>query len=96
MLEGAYGLYGVSATHCGEGRAHNTCSATWGFRERCPKNGAKGRGWDSSVRYWGLGKKPHLLRYGLRYTVEGIDLPEVRYFVKTFIPSFRLTLDELG
>jgi len=32
----------------------------------------------------------------LRDTVEGIDLPEVRYFVKTFIPSFRLTLDELG
>ena len=32
----------------------------------------------------------------LRNTVEGIDLPEVHYFVKTFIPSFRLTLDELG
>jgi 5'-deoxynucleotidase len=32
----------------------------------------------------------------LRSTVEGIDLPEVDYFLKTFIPSFRLTLDELG
>ena len=32
----------------------------------------------------------------LRNTVEGIDLPEVRYFLETFIPSFRLTLDELG
>jgi 5'-deoxynucleotidase len=32
----------------------------------------------------------------LRATVEAIDLPEVEYFVKTFIPSFRLTLDELG
>lgn len=32
----------------------------------------------------------------LRNTVEGIDLPEVHYFVKTFIPSFRLTLDQLG
>ena len=31
----------------------------------------------------------------LRQTIEGIDLPEVRYFVQTFVPSFRLTLDEL-
>jgi 5'-deoxynucleotidase len=32
----------------------------------------------------------------LRETVESIDLPEVRWFVETFVPSFRLTLDELG
>jgi 5'-deoxynucleotidase len=32
----------------------------------------------------------------LRATVEAIDLPEVRYFLDTFVPSFRLTLDELG
>jgi 5'-deoxynucleotidase len=31
----------------------------------------------------------------LRQAVERIDLPEARYFVETFIPSFRLTLDEL-
>ena len=31
----------------------------------------------------------------LKATVERIALPEVRYFVETFIPSFRLTLDEL-
>jgi len=31
----------------------------------------------------------------LRQNVEGIDLPEVRYFLATFVPSFRLTLDEL-
>jgi 5'-deoxynucleotidase len=31
----------------------------------------------------------------LRQTVEAIDLPEVRYFVETFVPSFRLTLDDL-
>ena len=31
----------------------------------------------------------------LRQTIEAIDLPEVRYFVATFVPSFRLTLDEL-
>jgi 5'-deoxynucleotidase len=31
----------------------------------------------------------------LKATVEQIDLPEVRYFLKTFAPSFRLTLDEL-
>jgi len=31
----------------------------------------------------------------LRQTIEAIDLPEVRYFVQTFVPSFRLTLDEL-
>lgn len=31
----------------------------------------------------------------LRMTVERIDLPEVRYFVDTFVASFRLTLDEL-
>lgn len=31
----------------------------------------------------------------LRQTIEAIDLPEVRYFVTTFVPSFRLTLDEL-
>jgi 5'-deoxynucleotidase len=31
----------------------------------------------------------------LRQTIETIDLPEVRYFVETFVPSFRLTLDEL-
>jgi 5'-deoxynucleotidase len=32
----------------------------------------------------------------LRRTVEAIELPEVRWFVATFVPSFRLTLDELG
>jgi 5'-deoxynucleotidase len=32
----------------------------------------------------------------LRQNVEGIDLPEVKYFLETFVPSFRLTLDELG
>ena len=31
----------------------------------------------------------------LRHTIEAIDLPEVRYFVETFVPSFRLTLDDL-
>lgn len=32
----------------------------------------------------------------LRETIEAIDLPEVRYFLDRFVPSFRLTLDELG
>jgi 5'-deoxynucleotidase len=32
----------------------------------------------------------------LRQAVEGLNLPEVGYFVETFVPSFRLTLDELG
>lgn len=32
----------------------------------------------------------------LRDQVEAIDLPEVRYFLETFVPSFELTLDELG
>jgi len=32
----------------------------------------------------------------LRASVEAIDLPEVRYFVETFVASFRLTLDELA
>jgi 5'-deoxynucleotidase len=32
----------------------------------------------------------------LRASVEALDLPEVRYFLETFIPSFKLTLDELG
>lgn len=32
----------------------------------------------------------------LAKTVQGIDLPEVKYFLEEFIPSFRLTLDELG
>jgi 5'-deoxynucleotidase len=31
----------------------------------------------------------------LRQTITAIDLPEVRYFLTTFVPSFRLTLDEL-
>ena len=31
----------------------------------------------------------------LRQSVESVDLPEVRYFLGTFVPSFRLTLDEL-
>ena len=31
----------------------------------------------------------------LRASVEGLTLPEVRYFLDTFVPSFRLTLDEL-
>jgi 5'-deoxynucleotidase len=31
----------------------------------------------------------------LRQTIEAIELPEVRYFVATFVPSFRLTLDDL-
>ncbi len=32
----------------------------------------------------------------LRASVEALGLPEVGYFLETFIPSFRLTLDELG
>jgi 5'-deoxynucleotidase len=32
----------------------------------------------------------------LRGSVEALGLPEVSYFLETFIPSFRLTLDELG
>jgi 5'-deoxynucleotidase len=32
----------------------------------------------------------------LRKMVAGIDLPEVRYFLDTFVESCRLTLDELG
>lgn len=32
----------------------------------------------------------------LRKSVDDIDLPEVRYFMETFVPSFKLTLDELG
>jgi 5'-deoxynucleotidase len=32
----------------------------------------------------------------LRASVEAIDRPEVRHFLDTFVPSFRLTLDELG
>jgi 5'-deoxynucleotidase len=32
----------------------------------------------------------------LRASVEALDLPEVRYFLQTFAPSLRLTLDELG
>jgi 5'-deoxynucleotidase len=31
----------------------------------------------------------------LRAAIEGLDLPEVRYFMETFAPSFRLTLDDL-
>ena len=31
----------------------------------------------------------------LRATVDRLDLPEVRYFLDTFVPSFKLTLDEL-
>ena len=31
----------------------------------------------------------------LRATVEDLALPEVRYFLETFVPSFKLTLDEL-
>lgn len=31
----------------------------------------------------------------LRTVVETLDLPEARYFLETFLPSFRLTLDEL-
>ena len=31
----------------------------------------------------------------LGQTIEAIELPEVRYFVRTFVSSFRLTLDEL-
>ncbi|HXV63287.1 MAG TPA: 5'-deoxynucleotidase [Vicinamibacteria bacterium] len=32
----------------------------------------------------------------LAKTVAEIELPEVKYFLDTFVPSFRLTLDELG
>jgi 5'-deoxynucleotidase len=32
----------------------------------------------------------------LRASVEALDLPEVRYFLEVFAPSFRLTLDELN
>ena len=32
----------------------------------------------------------------LRASVEELELPEVDYFLKTFVSSFKLTLDELG
>jgi 5'-deoxynucleotidase len=32
----------------------------------------------------------------LREAVEELELPEVDYFMKTFVSSFKLTLDELG
>ena len=32
----------------------------------------------------------------LRASVEALPLPEVRYFIETFVPSLTLTLDELG
>jgi 5'-deoxynucleotidase len=32
----------------------------------------------------------------LERAVREIELPEVRYFLEVFVPSFRLTLDELG
>jgi len=32
----------------------------------------------------------------LRRSVEALDQPEVGYFLATFVPSFKLTLDELG
>lgn len=32
----------------------------------------------------------------LEKSVRAIDLPEVKYFLEVFVPSFRLTLDELG
>jgi 5'-deoxynucleotidase len=32
----------------------------------------------------------------LERSVRAIDLPEVKYFLEVFVPSFRLTLDELG
>jgi 5'-deoxynucleotidase len=32
----------------------------------------------------------------LRASVEALAFPEVRYFLETFAPSFRLTLDDLG
>ena len=31
----------------------------------------------------------------LRASVEELNLPEIRYFLNTFVPSFRLTLDDL-
>jgi 5'-deoxynucleotidase len=31
----------------------------------------------------------------LRASVDALGLPEVSYFLDTFVPSFRLTLDEL-
>lgn len=32
----------------------------------------------------------------VKKTIDAMDLPEVAYFMKTFIPSFELTLDELN
>jgi 5'-deoxynucleotidase len=32
----------------------------------------------------------------LKQTIDAIDLEEVRYFMRHFVPSFKLTLDELG
>lgn len=32
----------------------------------------------------------------LRESVDAIDLPEVKYFLRVFVPSFRLPLDDLG
>jgi len=38
----------------------------------------------------------HRFGEALRATVVALPLPEVRYFLETFAPSVRLTLDELG
>ncbi|MDD4797155.1 MAG: 5'-deoxynucleotidase [Eubacteriales bacterium] len=32
----------------------------------------------------------------VKQTIDALDLPEVTYFMKTFLPSFELTLDELN
>jgi len=43
-------------------------------------------------------KEFHQAEQSLRETTEALarELPEVRYFLDTFVPSFMLTLDELG
>lgn len=30
----------------------------------------------------------------IRKTIEGMQLPEVKYFVENFLPAYNLTLDE--
>jgi 5'-deoxynucleotidase YfbR-like HD superfamily hydrolase len=49
------------------------------------------------IRRWGLMHNTYpKAEKALRASVEALPLPEVRYFIETFVPSLTLTLDELG
>ena len=82
-LQGAYEAY-----FCPGGSDHEHCELVKAADKLCA--------YLKCVEEMGAGNREFAqAEQALRASVDQLDLPEVEYFMTTFMPSFRLTLDEL-